>query len=146
MKKRSIIFVIVLIIVAVLAVVVFWPKDDLSHLKKTEEVPQETAAAMEIVNSFIAAVAKNDLKTAASYIYVRDRTEMDRIMEVLQQKPDIGSLKPLGCNRLVKSSHKDNLMVHVYSEARKMSYAFVLMKNANGKYQIADLGSSSRKP
>ena len=146
MKKRSVFLAVALIIAAALAVVVFWPQDDLNHLKKTEEVPQETATAMELVNSFIAAVAKKDLKTAASYIYVRDRTEMDRIMEVLHQKPDIGSLKPLGCSRLVKSSHKDNLIVHVYSEARKMSYAFVLMKNANGKYQIADLGSSSRKP
>ena len=146
MKKRSIILVVALFIASALAVVVFWPQDDLKHLKKTEELPQETAAAMEIVNSFIAAVAKKDLKTAASYIYVRDRTEMDRIMEVLQQKPHIGSLKPLGCSRLVKSSHKDNLMVHVYSETQKMSYAFVLMKNSNGKYQIAELGSSSRKP
>ncbi|MBE6371372.1 MAG: hypothetical protein E7055_04795 [Lentisphaerae bacterium] len=105
-----------------------------------------TETAMEIVNHFVEAAAKNDLKTVASYLYVRDQTEMDRILEVLKQKPDIGSLKPLGCNRLVKSSHKDNLMVHVYSETRKMSYAFVLMKNSNGKYQIAELGSSSRKP
>ena len=146
MKKRSIVLMTVLIIAAVLAVVLFWPQDDLKHLKKTEEVPQETEAAMEIVNHFVEAAAKNDLKTVASYLYVRDQTEMDRILEVLKQKPDIGRLKPLGCNRLVKSSHKDNLMVHVYSETRKMSYAFVLMKNSSGKYQIAELGSSSRKP
>ena len=146
MKKRSIILLVVLIIVVALAMVVFWPQDDLKHLKQTEEVPQETEIAMKIVNNFVEAAAKNDLKTVASYLYVRDRTEMDRILEVLKQKPDIGRLKPLGCNRLVRSSHKDNLMVHVYSEARKMSYAFVLMKNSNGKYQIAELGSSSRRP
>ena len=62
MKKRSIVLVIALIIAAVLALVVFWPQDDLKHLKKTEEVPQETEAAMEIVNHFVEAAAKNDLK------------------------------------------------------------------------------------
>ena len=72
MKKRSIVLMTVLIIAAVLAVVLFWPQDDLKHLKKTEEVPQETEAAMEIVNHFVEAAAKNDLKTVASYLYVRD--------------------------------------------------------------------------
>lgn len=146
MKKSFIILFVALGIVILLAVVVFWPQDDLKDLKKTEEIPGETDAAMKIVNDFVAAVEKNDAKKVASFMYIRDRTEMDRITEPLKQSPSIGELQSLGCSRLVKSSHKDNLTVHVYSKTRKMSYAFVLMKNEQGDYKIAGLGSSSRRP
>lgn len=148
MKRTKIRFALALVLLAVIALALwlFPAKDELRHLKKTEEVTQGTAEAVQTVRDLLsAAKAEKPRKAFAPLMYVRDGTELDRLTAPLLEKPEMGELEFLGCSKLAVS-HRDNIAVHAYSANRKKSYAFYLVKDKQGVWKFADLGISDRRP
>ena len=144
--RTQIALLVVLLLVIALAVWIFWPKDELAHLKRTEEVTEGTEEAVKTVHALLAAAkAEKPRKAFAPLMYVKDGTELDRITAPLLEKPAMDKLKFLGCSRLAVSHH-DNLAVHVYSATRKKSYAFYFIRNKQGVWKFSDLGLSKRRP
>ena len=145
MNRHIAILLILLAVAGFTAYFVLRPSDDLGHLKKTEEVTNDTGEAKKTVLAIVAAAKSDDPRKALKdLMYVRDPTELERITAPLLEQPPFGEVEFLGCDKLVHS-HSDNLTVHVYSAARKRSYAFRLVKDGNKGYKLSGLGFSKRK-
>ena len=143
---KRIVLLLALLAAIALAIFVFWPKDDLAHLKQTAEVTTGTEAAVDTVRRIVAAAgAKDPRRALAEFMYVRDATEQERITAPLTEAPPLGELKFLGCDKLVVS-HSDYLTVHAYSAARDRSYAFGFIRDPKGVYKLSGLGFSKRRP
>ena len=145
MKKRYYAYGILLLLLAGLANWVFHQPDHLKELKKVEDVETGYEAPVAVVQEALDAVEKKDVKRLASMVLTRDKTEFDRYIGPLLAEPLLPT-KVLGCSRLVHSSRKENIQVHVYSEPRDKTYLFAMLKDNAGTYKIYSVGSSSRRP
>ena len=145
-SKKTTALLIALLVTVALALWVFWPQDDLSHLKRTVDVTEGVDAVIKTVRSVVsAAKSDNPRKALMPFMYIRDMTELERVTVPLLEKPELGELKFLGCTKLAVS-HSDNITVHAFSSARNRSYAFYFIKDKQGVYKLSYLGFSDRRP
>ena len=145
-KKRWVVYILLLTVLAVIAVWVFHKPGGLKELKQVENVGSGTEQPVAAVNQALEAVRKNEKDKLIPLVLIRDQTEFERNTESLFGQPALHPVRILGCSRLVRSSRKDNLAVYVYSETRKQTYCFSMLKDDKGDYKIARVSRSSRKP
>ena len=145
-QHRILWLVLALLMLAVIAAYLFFPHDDLQELKQTEEIAEGAEEAAACIREIIAAAQAKNSKKIASLMFTPDKTEMERVTAPLYEEPALGEIKILGCSRLKHSSRKENLMVDVYSATRGKTYRFVLVKDAQGKLRLYDIGLAPRKP
>jgi len=126
-KKRWAVYILLLIVLAVIAVWVFHKPAYLKELKQVEDVESGTEQPVAAVNQALEAVRKND--KLIPLVLIRDLAEFERNTEPLFAQPELHPVRILGCSRLVRSSRKDNLAVYVYSETRKQTYCFSMLKD-----------------
>lgn len=145
-KKRWAVYILLLIVLSVIAVWVFHKPAYLKELKQVEDVESGTEQPVAAVNQALEAVRKNEKDKLIPLVLIRDLAEFERNTEPLFAQPELHPVRILGCSRLVRSSRKDNLAVYVYSETRKQTYCFSMLKDNKGDYKIAGVSRSSRKP
>ena len=144
-KKRLIIYGIIFLFLTLLAWWVFYDPDPLKELKQMETVASPPEEVITAVNKVLKAAEKKDTRTLASYLLNgRDSTEVEMITGMLYASPEFMPAKILHCRRLVKSHRQDNITLYVYSENRKQTYAFSLLKNKKNKYVISAIVPSEK--
>ena len=146
MKKRYYVYGILLLLLTGLAIWVFHQPDHLKELKKVEEVESGYEEPIAVVQEALEAVKKEDVKHLASLVLLRDSTEFERNIGPLLADPPFLPTRILGCSRLVHSSRKENIQIHIYSEPRDKTYLLAMLKDSAGNYKIYSVGSSNRRP
>ena len=144
-QHRILWLVLAALMLAAIAAYLFFPQDDLRELKQTETVAEGADEAAACIRTILAAAEAKDNRKLASLMFTPDKTELERVTAPLYEEPALGEVKILGCSRLKHSSRKENFMVDVYSAARGKTYLFVLVKDAQGKLRLYDIGLSARK-
>lgn len=139
-KKRLFWLIVLLVLAGILAAVVFFPKDELAELKRTEVVVEGTEEAVKLIRDVVDAAAKRDVRRIASCMYTPDKTEMERVTAPLFESPEMGELEVLKCERLVRSSRRDNLTIRMRSKVRGKIYLFVVVKDDRGDFKLYDIG------
>lgn len=145
-KKRYIIYLALLLLLAAFSIWVFHEPDHLAELKETEEVRSGFEAPVAVVEEALDAIGRNDARHLSSLLLLRDATEFERSFGPLLAEPPFLPAKILGCTRLVRSSRSDNIQIHVYSETRDKTYLFALLQDQLNVYKIYSVGASGRRP
>lgn len=146
MKKRGIVYIIVFILLAIAAFWAFYTPDDLSHLKKTEEVTADPEVVA-LVEPVVAAIDKRNRRELAKLMNGNDAIMAEKmITNLMSCGQPLGPVKVIRSTRLVLSHRADNITIHLFSEPRRKSYGMTMQKNKNGKYEVLAIGTSSVKP
>ena len=147
MGKGRIILLALLLAAAAGSYFLFRPADGLKELKSAVEVTENREEMYQLTRSIAAAAQGRDaVKKLRPFMAVNDAAETERITEPLTAQPPLGELRFLGCSTPAAKNSGGNLCVHAYSAGRKQCYAFSFRKDAKGKYKLAEIGLSPRKP
>ena len=146
-RRKYIIYSILLVLLAVLAVWVFHKPAYLAELKEKESVPAaEEKEATDVARASVNALAANDLKAWRSHLFLgKDPQMRERIEEFVLGDEPFTPADVLGCDRLKVSHRKDNVQVYVYSQPRKRYYVFAMIRNQEGEFQIMTVGGADKR-
>lgn len=146
-RRKYILYGIILVLLAVLAVWVFHKPAYLAELKEKESVPAaDEKEALDIARSAVTALAANDVKAWRSHLFLgKDKEMRERMEEFVFGDPSFTPADVLGCDRLKVSHRKDNVQVYVYSQPRKRYYAFAMIRNKEGRFQIMTIGGADKR-
>ena len=126
---------IVLVLLAALALYVFWPEDNLSDLKKVNYV-QPSAQQREYVEKLLGFIEKDDMQSLFKEMAVPDKISFDgKYSEGLFAEKDFCPAEIVGATQLQKTSYKEDICIHVRSVKRKKVWQFVLTPK-DGSWKI----------
>ena len=144
-RRKYILYGIILVLLALLAVWVFHKPAYLAELKEKENVPPgEEKEALEVARAAVDALAAHDLKAWRNQLFLGKDKEMRERIEEFVQGDDFTPADVLGCDRLKVSHRKDNVQVYVYSQPRKRYYVFAMIRNKEGRFQIMTIGGADK--
>ena len=101
---------------------------------------------MDIARSAVGALAANDVNAWRTHLFLgKDKEMRERMEEFVFGDPSFTPADVLGCDRLKVSHRKDNVQVYIYSQPRKRYYAFAMIRNQDGRFQIMAIGGADKE-
>lgn len=146
-RRKYILYGIILVLLAVLAVWVFHKPAYLAELKEKESIPSsEEKEVTDVARAAVDALAANDVNAWRTHLFLgKDKEMRERMEEFVFGDPSFTPADVLGCDRLKVSHRKDNVQVYIYSQPRKRYYTFAMIRNQDGRFQIMAIGGADKR-
>ncbi len=140
--KRHIGYAILLLIGILLTIWANYEPPYLAELKVMKSLNTGTDEPLTLVKSALNAIKNNDRDQLFDMMLVKDSVDFQRYTERFFSEAELFPAKTVGCKKLVHCNRVDNVSVYVYSQPRKTTYQFALLKDNQGAYKIRSISQS----
>ena len=139
-------YCVILILLAILAVWVWYTPGYLKELKRFEPVTEGLDDASAAMTEILEALDRKDQKRLYEMMLIRDGTEYQKMFGPLVNDSKLLPLELKATGKLAHSHRSDNISFYYRSEKKGQNYQFVMLKNGMGEYKVSEIGSWRKLP
>ena len=139
-------YCVIVVLLAILAVWVWYTPAYLKELKRFEPVTEGLDDASAAMTEILAALERKDQKKLYEMMLIRDGTEYQKMFGPLVNDSEFLPLELKATGKLAHSHRTDNISFYYHIAKKQQNYQFVLLKNGMGEYKVSEIGSWRKLP